>query len=468
MATKWLFSKRSDWTACKDCLEKQRKIDRLEEENQRLRSQIRYQERKATEGPFGSSTPSSKVPLKPNSLEDNQARKGGAKPGHPGHGRHGCREEEADQIIPVHLPEACPDCGTSLESRGVKRRTVIDAEPLKSQKQLLLLDVKRCPKCRRIFRASAPGVLPKGLFSNRLLSIVAVQHYIYGVTLGQLEKQLGIGYSSLVTALHGLARRFRPVIPTLIKEYRAAFAKHADETGWRTDGRGGYAWLFCTELISLFRFRSSRSAKVVKEVMGSRRLPGTLVVDRYNAYNRAPCHLQYCYAHLSRDTEDLQKEFPDNPEIAGFVNTLVPQLSAAMGLRQQPLSRRQFKRQAALIQSAIQQIINAPASHPGIQHIQDVFRQKSRRMYRWTLDPRIPADNNRAERELRPLVIARKISFGSQSDAGAQTREILMTVLLTLKKRHPNPVLTLTAALDALVANPNAKLYRLLFPSNTS
>ena len=60
------------------------KIDRLEEEVQRLRSKVRYQERKATEGPFGSSTPSSKVPLKANSLEENQARKGGAKPGHPG------------------------------------------------------------------------------------------------------------------------------------------------------------------------------------------------------------------------------------------------------------------------------------------------------------------------------------------------------------------------------------------------
>jgi transposase len=444
------------------------KIDRLVEEVQRLRSKVRYEERKATEGPFGSSTPSSKVPLKANSLEENQARKGGAKTGHPGHGRRACREEDADQIIPVHLPETCPDCGTSLENRGIKRRTVIDAQPLKSQKQLLLLDVKRCPKCRRILRATAPGVLPKGLFSNRLLSIVAAQHYIHGLTLGQLEKQLGVPYSSLVAALHGLARRLQSVIPALVKEYRQAFVKHADETGWRTDGRSGYAWLFCTELISLFRFRSTRSAKVVKEVLGPRHLSGTLVVDRYNGYNQAPCPLQYCYVHLSRDTEDIQKEFPDNPEVAAFVNAMVPQLSAAIGLRQQPLSRRQFKKQAALIQSAIQQIVNASASHPGIQHIQNIFREKKQRLYRWALDPRIPADNNRAERELRPLVIARKISFGSQSDAGAQTREILMSVLLTMKKRHPNPVLALTAALDTLVANPKANLYRLLFSPNTS
>ncbi len=89
-------------------------------------------------------------------------------------------------------------------------------------------------------------------------------------------------------------------------------------------------------------------------------------------------------------------------------------------------------------------------------------------MFRWTLDPRIPAENNRAERELRQLVIARKVSFGSQSDAGAATRETLMTVLLTLQKRTSDPLAALTATLDALVANPKADLYPLLFGPDTS
>jgi len=440
----------------------------LEEELQRLKDKLRYQARTVSEGPFGSSTPSSQVPLKANSLEENQSRKGGAKAGHRGHGRKALTDQQAERVIPIHLPAACPDCGTTLMSRGVIRRTVVDAQPLKSEKQLLLLDIKRCPKCRRFFRAKAPGVLPKSLFSNRLLSIVAVQHYVWGVTLGHLEKQLGVGYSSLVGALHGLAPRLRPVVPKLIKEYRAAFVKHADETGWRTDGRGGYAWLFCTPSASIFRFRTSRSAKIVKEVLGTQRLPGTLVVDRYNAYNQAPCHMQYCYSHLSRDIQDLQTEFPDNKEIGAFVDTLVPHLSAAMSLRQQPMPKRQFQQQAARIRDAIQETINASASHPGIQHIQNLFREKSKRMYRWALDPRIPAENNRAERELRPLVIARKISFGSQSDAGAQTREVLMTVLLTLKKRTQDPVQTLTAALNALAADPHADIYHLLFGPNTS
>jgi transposase len=459
---------RSDWTVCKACLQKQQKIDQLEEELRRVKAKLRYQERTAKEGPFGSSTPSSKVPLKANSLEENQARKGGATPGHPGHGRQSLRDPQVERTIPVHLPANCPDCGTTLESRGMKRRTVLDGQPLKAEKQLLRLEVKRCPKCRKTFRAKPPGVLPKGLFSNRLLSLVAVEHYVHGLTLGQLRRHLGIGYGALIGALHGLARRLQPALPRLIREYRTAFVKHADETGWRTDGRGGYAWLFCTPSVSLFRFRSSRSAQVAHEVLGTRRLPGTLVVDRYNAYNKAPCPLQYCYSHLSRDIEDLQKDDPDNPEVSRFVETALPQLAAAMSLRQLHLSKRQFRQQASDLRHAIEQTMNTSASHPGIQHIQDVFREKSDRMYRWALDPRIPAENNRAERELRPLVIARKVSFGSQSDAGALTREVLMSVLLTLQKKTQDPVAALTAALNVLACKPDADVYQLLFDPDTS
>ena len=464
----WRPKTRSDWSICKECLQKQQKIDRLEEELRRVKAKLRYQERTAREGPFGSSTPSSKVPLKANSLEENQARKGGAKLGHPGHGRKPLDPAQSERTIPVHLPTRCPDCGTSLESRGVSRRTLLDAQPLRPEKQLLLLDVKRCPKCRRTLRAKPPGVLPKSLFTNRLLSVVAIEHYLHGRTLGQLQRQLGTGYGALINALHGLARRLQPVIPELIREYRASFVKHADETGWRTDGRGGYTWLFCTLRLSLFRFRASRSAKVAHEVLGAKRLPGTLVVDRYGAYNKAPCAIQYCYSHLSRDIEDLQKDDSEDPEVNRFVETALPQLAAAMSLRQLTLSKRQFRKQAAALRRDIETTMNASASHPGVQHIQDLFREKSQRMYRWTLDPRIPAENNRAERELRPLVIARKVSFGSQSDAGAATREILMSVLVTLQKRTPDPLATLTAALDTLASDPKANVYRLLFGSDTS
>lgn len=71
-----------------------------------------------------------------------------------------------------------------------------------------------------------------------------------------------------------------------------------------------------------------------------------------------------------------------------------------------------------------------------------------------------------AELELRPLVIARKISFGSQSEQGLQTREVLMSVLHTLTKRSTSAFETFTRALDALTVKPTRDTYDLLFNSS--
>jgi transposase len=100
--------------------------------------------------------------------------------------------------------------------------------------------------------------------------------------------------------------------------------------------------------------------------------------------------------------------------------------------------------------------------------MQDLFREQADRMYHWADDPRIPADNNRAERELRPLVIARKISFGSQSEAGARTRETLMTVLHTLRKRVPAVATAFQSALDQLAEQPDADPAKILFGLDSS
>jgi hypothetical protein len=244
--------------------------------------------------------------------------------------------------------------------------------------------------------------------------------------------------------------------------------KHADETSWRTEGHNGYAWLFCTEDTSLYRFRGSRSGRIAHEVFGSKSLPGVLLVDRYQGYNRMPCSLQYCYAHLLRDVKDLDKAFPEDPEVHAFVEALVPPIASAISLRGLGLPRRQFLRQAAKIKDTILAIVNHPAHHPAVQTRQDLFREKADRMYHWADDPQIPADNNRAERELRPLVIARKISFGSQSEAGAKTRETLMTVLHTLRKRVPDVTTAFQSALDQLAEQPDADPAKILFGLDSS
>jgi len=95
---------------CEGCFEKQRKIDELLEENLRLKAQLRYRKAREAEGFFGSSTPSSKKPVKADSDEEQKRRKGGARPGHAGYGRTSCTEERAAEVITIEPIPHCPHC----------------------------------------------------------------------------------------------------------------------------------------------------------------------------------------------------------------------------------------------------------------------------------------------------------------------------------------------------------------------
>src|SRR5205823_6991835 len=176
--------------------------------------------------------------------------------------------------------------------------------------------------------------------------------------------------------------------------------------------------------------------------------------------------IQYCYSHLLREVQDLAKDFPEVEEVLRFVASFAPLLASAIQLRAQGLNLPEFRQRALELKLEIKATAYAPAQHPGIQKIQNIFREKAARLYHWAKKPAIPADNNRAERELRPLVIARKISFGSQSEQGAQTREILMSVLHTLRKRTQDVFGAFKRALDALAEDEKQDPYKLLFDSS--
>lgn len=452
---------------CEGCFEKQRKIDQLTEEISSVKAKLRYLERKEKQGFFGSSTPSSKVPLKANTTEERQAKRGGAKPGHPGHGRGGFDADTADRVIKLEstVGNRCPQCGGALQDKGVKPHSVVDRDPPKTQQILYLEPHKYCRRCRRTFRSHAPGVLPKSLYGNQLMVQAATMHYLDGITMGRICQQLAIGLGALIEIFHRLAKIFAPVLPQLMEHLRQSPVKHADETSWRNDGQSGYAWLFATQKISIFLFAQSRSAAVVRKVLGTEPLPGTLVVDRYRAYNKVPCALQYCYAHLLRTVQDLEKEFPDEEEIKNFVSTTAPLLAEAMHLHSLAIPDLQYYEQANEIKSQIVEVVHSAAQHLAIRRTQEIFHENEHRLYQWVEDRRVPADNNLAERDLRPTVIARKISFGSQSDAGAHTRSVLMTVLYTLRKQLVDPCSALKAALDQLAQDPTRDPFELLFPN---
>ena len=203
-------------------------------------------------------------------------------------------------------------------------------------------------------------------------------------------------------------------------------------------------------------------------MLGEQPLTGVLVVDRYQGYHRAPCQLQYCYAHLLREVQDLEKEFPDQVEVLVFVSLFAPLLSVAMKLRGPAWEPAAFRTQARQLKDRIVDWSENAAQHPGIQRIQNIFREHPTRLYHWAENPAVPADNNFAERELRPLVIARKISFGSQSEKGARTREVLMSMLHTLRKRGGDTTALFERALNALSGDDTVNPYDALFKIDSS
>ena len=452
--------------SCPECLKKQRQIDALKEENQRLKQKLRYQEQKTQEGFFGSSTPSSKIPLKLNRSEKEGHKPKGARPGHFGRGRPGPDLVQGQPLNTVvsSVGDLCPQCGFPFVNKGYTERLVMESRPLRAEPLIYWLPKRYCPKCRRTFQPSAPGVLPKNLYGNQLMANAAVMHYLHGIPLGRVCEQLQANAGSLIECFHRMAHLFASILPKLIEAYRQSPVKHADETGWRTDGNNGYVWLFATDSIGLFLFRQTRSGKVPQAVLGNHPLPGVLVVDRYAGYNQAPCPLQYCYAHLLREVQDLEKEFPDSEEVKTFVSVMAPLLATAMSLRHQPISEAEFYQKAAETKAQILVAVEAPALHLGIRHIQDLFRDNAHRLYHWAQNRQIPAENNLAERDLRPTVIARKVSFGSASDAGAHTRGTLMSILFSLKKQKVDATKRLKEVLDHFAKNIHQDPLALLFP----
>jgi len=220
---------------CTQCVALQEEVKRLRAEKQRLQAQLRYQQRQIDEGYFGSSTSSAKKPFKANTKAERH--NGGGRLGHRGHGRAIVTEEQADDVIPLDTEHVCPDCQTALENLDLRDRHLTEVVPVQVKKVIYKLSHRRCPTCRRIFRAQAPSVLPKFKQSNSLLAYAATEHYLHHVTFGHLAQRLGLRQSSLIAAMHHLAKRFKPVPDQLILEYRQALVRHADETGWRNDGR---------------------------------------------------------------------------------------------------------------------------------------------------------------------------------------------------------------------------------------
>ena len=131
-------------------------------------------------------------------------------------------------------------------------------------------------------------------------------------------------------------------------------------------------------------------------------------------------------------------------------------LSESMKLRTKGLSPEYFAREAKRIRQKIEKMIDSCTKDPALQNIQIWMRERQGELFRWTESPNIPAENNHAERGVRGLVVARKISFGGQSEDALWVRGVMQSVMESLALLYDNPAVVLAEALD-IYANTGSK-----------
>jgi len=431
-----------------------RKVRRLEKELNR---------RTGKEGYFGLATPSALKVNKPGSTAANQARKGGAKNGHKGHGRKDFTEGEADEVVRLDgTPPPCA-CGHGTWLPGeLREHCVIERIPERKTRRFFLKREHLCSGCGRIETMKTPGVVPGGLYGNDMAAHLLTEHYLHGLTAGGVCRREGVNEGTFFHIAARCAGLLEPIFGRILRMLRDCLFVHADETGWRNDGARAYGWIFANHGLMAFLFRNSRSGRIPLEIFGEDPLDVNLISDRYKGYDRLKLNRQYCYTHLLRDLKTLEKDFPDEPEVAAFAAELKPLLKEAIAMYRKKMELVEYAVAATAVKDKIMSACGRDANHPGIQAFQNIFREHPDRLFQWVKSPEIPSENNFAERGLRPSVIARKISFGSQSQQGMRTREIIMTFLHTARIRGLDPRAALRDALNLLCRDPSTDIAPLL------
>ena len=398
------------------------------------------------------STPSGMVPIytKPNTPK--RRKKPGARNGHPGVRRR--RPERIDRRQ-THRLKRCPGCGGPLQRCDRKRTRVIEDIPEDIQPVVTEHTIWRdyCPNCKEHLEPVVPDALPRAEIGHHVICLTSWLHYGLGVTIDQIIDILGYHLHTKLTP-GGLIHAWQRMAGILVAWYEqiAEEAKnsaylHADETGWRINGQGCWLWCFANERNCYYMIEYCRGSPVLQKFF-TEAFDGVLITDFWAAYDSVEAaDRQKCLPHLLRELEKVDQR-NDSSEWQAFARKLRRLLSDGIRLRKRP----DFTPDR--YQSRINRLNHRVGQMAGEEHVDADARRLTKRLRRYGeylftfLDyPDVPADNNFAERQIRPAVILRKNSQSNRSDRGAATQAILMSVYRTLRLRGLDPTETITNAL---------------------
>lgn len=372
-------------------------------------------------------------------------RRPGAKEGHKGWYRP--KPEVVDEVVDETLSQ-CPHCGSFdlRECKKVTERTVEDIIPVKVKVTRHQQHYYWCRGCKRTVTKDTEGIKGARLGEN-VLSLTAEFKHRLNLPYRKISELfdtlcgLKVTAGGLAQAMRRSSRQVEEVYDAIIDRIRYSQVVHADETGWKVFGveiMGWCLWCFCNREAAYYYIDRHRSSEVVRKLLGES-IGGILITDFYSSYNKIEAKKQKCLVHVMRDIKNyLEEESADRLillQIKEGIEWIIEKglkLQKEAGTATSECIAWQINRQ--LLKERLDGLCELESEDENATRLIKRLNRFKGELLTFADYP-VECHNNRAERALRPLVVTRKISYGSQTEEGAKTTCIMMSILQTCQLR---------------------------------
>jgi transposase len=432
-------------------------VEALTAEVRELRARVGQTSATSSRPPSGD-PPQARRPGRPPS-----GRARGGQPGHVAHQRLVAPPARVDAII-QHRPQTCAHCAAPLAadapSAGFVAHQVTEVPRVRAVVSEHRLHRLVCPACGQPTRAALPAAVPTGAFGPRLQATVAVLRGQYRLSQRQAADVCGTLLDAPLAAgsVAGLCRATAAALEGPVAVARAtlptARVVNADETHWPRPqaGRRHWLWVAVTRAATVFTLAASRGSAVIKGLLGAD-YRGVVGSDRYSAYAwlDETCR-QVCWAHLKRDFAGLVDRGGASKEVGTAALALVHNLFAGWHrFRDGQLDRAALAVELQPVQDALDALLEEglAGAAPTAAGLCRALDRLWPALWTFVDAPGVEPTNNAAERALRPAVLWRKGSYGTQSDGGDRFVEGLLTVTATCRQHGRSVLDYLTAVCTA-------------------
>ena len=455
-----------------------RRIDQLQQRNRELSAENKVLKRKladVTEKLKQKPKPPMPAFVKPNVTQKRGGRPG-RRPGHPAALRAMPAKIDVHQEVPAPRDrlgkESCPHCTTQLLDVQHHERIVEDIVPAQVRSTCYHTTSGWCPGCRRWVESRAeeqpPAAdLPHAQLGLNALSTAMIMRVCYRLPFRQITR-LFAQLPGLKLSPGAIVKQIKRVGKWLEKQYhrlklvlRAADVVHADETGWRTNGRNGYLWTLSSDEHTLYHVDRSRGGDVIAGLLGEAFGQGgqTLVSDFYSVYDQFESSQQKCLAHVLRELRDTTARRPElaGHEFFGRCKRLVQDM-LRLKKRRRKLKAADYWRRVQLVEQRLQSLAEQRWDDADAQRLGGRLSKYRTRLTTFLHKTRVDGTNNAAERAIRPAVVMRKVTGGSRSESGAKAWAILASVMRTAEQQGRDVLQTIKTLLKAEWAGKNIAL----------